>query len=52
MQIASGRNTGKFGCIHRNPTGLSHEEELCISDLIRLHIFAPDQGGYAKVHRP
>lgn len=52
MQMASGRNRGKFGCIHRNPQGLSHDEEIFISDLIQLHVFAHDQGGYRQEHRP
>ena len=48
MEIDSGRNRGKFGCIHRNPQGLSHEDEIFISDLINANIFARDQGGYAQ----
>jgi hypothetical protein len=52
MRIESGRNRGKFGCIHRDPHGLSHEEEICISDLINLNIFAHGQGGYRKENRP
>ena len=52
MQITSGRNRGKCGCIHRNPQGLSHEEEIFISDLIGLHLFARGQGGYAQENRP
>jgi hypothetical protein len=52
IQIESGRNRGKFGCIHRNPHGLSHEEEIFISDLINLNIFARGQGGYSKENRP
>jgi hypothetical protein len=52
FQIASGRNRGKFAWVHRNPQGRSHEEEICISDLISLHIFARGQGGYAKENRP
>jgi hypothetical protein len=52
MQIESGRNRGKFGCIHRNPQGLSHEDEIFISDLISLNIFTRDQGGYRKENRP
>ena len=51
FQIASGRNRGKFGCVHRNPEGLSHEEEIFISDLISLQVFARDQGGYRKENR-
>ena len=51
FQIASGRNRGKFGCVHRNPEGLSHEEEIFISDLISLKVFARDQGGYRKENR-
>jgi hypothetical protein len=34
MPIASGRNRGKCGCIHRDPQGLSYEEEIFVSDLI------------------
>ena len=49
--IESGRNRGKFGCIHRNPEGLSHEEDIFISDLINLNVFAHGQGGYAKENR-
>ena len=52
FQIASGRNTGKCACVHRNPEGLSHEEEIFISDLISLNIFARGQGGYAQENRP
>ena len=52
FQIASGRNRGKFACVHRNPQGLSHEEEIFISDLISLNLFARDQGGYAQENRP
>lgn len=51
IQIASGRNRGKFGCIHRNPNGLSYEEDIFISDLINLKIFAQGQGGYRKTNR-
>ena len=51
IQIVSGRNRGKYGCIHRPPEGLSHEEEIFISDLISLNIFARNQGGYAKENR-
>src|SRR5688500_6935683 len=51
MQIESGRNRGKFGCIHRNPHGLSHEEEIFISDLINLKMFAQGQGGYDRTNR-
>jgi hypothetical protein len=51
IQIVSGRNRGKFGCIHRNPQGLSHEEEIFISDLISLKVFARDQGGYRQENR-
>ena len=49
--LASGRNRGKCGCIHRHPDGLSHEEEIFVSDLIHLEVFARDQGGYRKVNR-
>jgi hypothetical protein len=52
MQIISGRNRGKFGCIHRTPQGLRHEDEIFISDLMNLQIFAPGQGGYRKENRP
>jgi hypothetical protein len=52
FQIEAGRNRGKFACVHRNPQGLSHEEEIFISDLISLNIFARNQGGYAKENRP
>ena len=52
IEIASGRNRGKFGCIHRHPQGLSHEEDIFISDLISLKVFARNQGGYAKENRP
>jgi hypothetical protein len=52
FQIESGRNRGKCACIHRNPVGLSHEEEIFISDLINLNVFARDQGGYRKENRP
>ena len=31
--------------------GLSHEEEIFISDLISLNVFARDQGGYRKENR-
>jgi hypothetical protein len=51
FQIASGRNRGKCACVHRNPEGLSHEEEIFISDLISLNVFARDQGGYRKENR-
>ena len=51
FQIESGRNRGKFACVHRHPAGLSHEEEIFISDLIGLKVFARDQGGYAKENR-
>ena len=51
FQIASGRNRGKFGCVHRNPEGLSYEEDIFISDLISLKVFARDQGGYRKENR-
>jgi len=51
FQIESGRNRGKFGCVHRNPEGLSHEEEIFISDLISMNIFARDQGGYRQENR-
>ena len=36
FQIASGRNRGKCACVHRNPEGLSHEEEIFISDLTQM----------------
>jgi hypothetical protein len=52
MRIESGRNRGKFRCIHRDHHGLSHEEEIFISDLINLNIFAHGQGGYRKENRP
>ena len=52
MEIASGRNRGQFGCIHRNPTGLSHAEDIFVSDLIQLNIFAAGQGGYRQERRP
>ena len=52
MQIASGRTRGKFGCIHRDPQGLSHAEEIFISDLISLNLFARGHGGYRKQNRP
>jgi hypothetical protein len=52
IEIASGRNRGKFGCIHRNPEGLSRAEEIFISDLIQLNIFTAGQGGYRKEYRP
>jgi hypothetical protein len=52
VQITSGRNRGKFGCIHRNPQGLTRDEEIFISDLISLQVFARDQGGYRKTNRP
>jgi hypothetical protein len=52
MQIDSGRNRGKCGCIHRNPQGLSRDEEIFLSDLISLNVFARDQGGYSKTNRP
>ena len=52
FQIVSGRNRGQFGCIHRDPDGLSHEEEIFISDLISQKIFARDQGGYRQKNRP
>ena len=51
FQIVSGRNRGQFGCIHRDPSGLSHEEEIFISDLISQNIFARDQGGYRRKNR-
>ena len=52
FQIVSGRNRGQFGCIHRNPDDLSHEEEIFVSDLISQNIFARDQGGYRQKNRP
>ena len=51
FRMESGRNRGKDGCIHRNPDGLSYEEDIFVSDLISLNIFARDQGGYAKENR-
>jgi len=51
IEIASGRNRGHFGCIHRTPAGLSHAEEIFISDLIQLKIFAAGEGGYQKENR-
>ena len=51
FRIESGRNRGKCGCVHRHPDGLSYEEDIFISDLISLNIFARDQGGYAKENR-
>ena len=51
FQIESGRNRGKCGCVHRNPDGLSNEENIFISDLISLNVFARGQGGYAKENR-
>jgi len=50
FQIASGRNRGKYACIHRHPEGLSHEDEIFLSDLISQHIFARGQGGYAQAN--
>jgi hypothetical protein len=52
FQIESGRNRGTFGCVHRNPDGLSYEEDIFISDLINLQVFARGQGGYSKENRP
>jgi hypothetical protein len=52
FQIVSGRNRGKYACVHRHPEGLSHEDEIFISDLISQHIFARGQGGYAQMNRP
>ena len=52
MLIASGRNRGQFGCIHRDPQGLNHAEEIFVSDLISLNVFARDHGGYRQEHRP
>jgi len=52
IEIASRRNREKFGCIHRNPQGLCHEEESFISDVISQRIFARGQGGYAQEKRP
>jgi len=52
FQIVSGRNRGQFGCIHRTPDGLRHEEEIFISDLISQNILARDQGGYRQKNRP
>jgi hypothetical protein len=52
FQIVSGRNRGKHACVHRHPAGLSHEDEIFISDLISQNIFARGQGGYAQVHSP
>ena len=51
FRIESGRNRGKCGCVHRHPHGLSHEDDIFISDLIRLNVFARGQGGYAKENR-
>jgi hypothetical protein len=51
FRIESGRNRGKYGCIHRNPNGLSYEEDIFVSDLISLNVFARGQGGYAKENR-
>ena len=50
MAITSGRNTGKCGCIHRNPQGLSHDDEIFISDLIHLYLGCWP-GGYEKENR-
>jgi hypothetical protein len=36
FEIVSGRNRGKGACVHSHPAGLSHEEEIFISDLISL----------------
>jgi len=52
FRLHLGGTWGKFACVHRNPQGLSHEEEIFISDLISLNLFARDQGGYAKENRP
>ena len=52
IEIIAGRNAGKFGCIHRDPKGLSHEEDIFISDVISLSPFAAGQGGYGKENRP
>jgi len=52
FRIESGRNRGKYGCVHRHPDGLSYEEDIFISDLISHNIFARDQGGFAKENRP
>ena len=52
FQIVSGRNRGQFGCIHRDPDGLSRGEEIFISDLISQEIFARDQGGYRQNNWP
>jgi hypothetical protein len=52
MPIASGRNRGQCGCIHRDPQGLSHEEEIFVSDLMSLKLFARGHGGYWKENRP
>jgi hypothetical protein len=51
FRMESGRNRGKYGCIHRNPEGLSYEEDIFVSDLMSLNIFARGQGGYAKENR-
>ena len=48
IRIESGRNRGKFGCIHRDPHGLRHAEEIFISDLINLNVLCSGQGGYTK----
>jgi hypothetical protein len=52
LRIESGRNRGKYGCIHRHPDGVSYEEDIFVSDLMNLNVFARDQGGYAKENRP
>ena len=51
FQIESGRNREKCGCVHRHPEGLSYEEDIFISDLMSLNLFARGQGGYAKENR-
>jgi len=52
FQIVSGRNRGQFGCIHREPDGLNHKEEIFVSDLISQNILARDEGGYRQKNRP
>jgi len=52
LPSASGRNRGQCGCIHRDPQGLSHAEEIFVSDLISLNIFARDHSGYRQENRP
>jgi hypothetical protein len=52
MRLASGRHRGQCGCIHRDPQGRSHAEEIFVSDLMRRNIFARGSGGYRKENRP